>query len=471
MNNQGFAFRQLADAATDILVMMDKQGKICLANQNAQILEVATPQGDLGAQLPQGEFSDFYQTYQESMRRQAPQMSHLMVRDRLYQTSFYPHANHCAVCFHDITEKTDLSAELKQLSSRLNFAENIAQLGYWEFDWHHKRIYWSAQMYKIFGVNPQEVRYKRNIFKDYVYPDDLPQYWAQLQELIKHRHPVEGQLRIRRADNQVIYCVYKASVVQEGAQSKIAGTFQDVSKFILTQQALEKAKFMAEKANRDKSYFLAQASHDLRQPMQALNIFIAAMFDEGLSKKQQEILEKIEASAHNLNNLLNNLLDISKLDSGGIKYEPQEFNIGSLIRNIAKEYAELASCKHIKFHTLVHNGEVYSDPILIERIIRNLLSNAFKYTQSKIVLGCKREQDHIRIMILDNGPGISEQERNKIFEEFYQSPQIIDNRKQGAGLGLTIVSKIAAVIDTKIEISSIPGRGSCFSFLLPLLKF
>ena len=471
MNTQGFAFRQLADATTDILVMIDKQGKICLANQHAQVLGLNTSQNALGAQLPLSTFPDIYQTYQDCMRRQIPQMRHLQLYNRLYQTSFYPQKDKCVVCFHDITEKSELSAELKQLSSRLNFAENIAQLGYWEFDWQQKRIYWSAQMYKIFGLTPQEVRYKRNIFKDYVYPDDLPQYWAQLQELIKHRHPVEGQLRIRRPDNQIIYCAYKASIIQEGAQSKIAGTFQDISEFIKIQHALEKAKFMAEKANRDKSYFLAQASHDLRQPMQALNIFIAAMFDEGLNKKQQEILEKIEASAHNLNNLLNNLLDISKLDSGGIKYEPQEFNIGNLIRNIAKEYRELASCKHIKFHALVHNGEVYSDPILIERIIRNLLSNAFKYAQSKIVLGCKREQDYIRIMILDNGPGISEAEKSKIFEEFYQSPQIVDNRKQGAGLGLTIVSKIAAVIDTQIEISSIPGRGSCFSFLLPLLKF
>ena len=216
---------------------------------------------------------------------------------------------------------------------------------------------------------------------------------------------------------------------------------------------------------------MAQASHDLRQPMQALNIFIATLFEEGLSSRQHEILSKIETSAHNLNNLLNNLLDISKLESGGIKYEPQAFNIGQLIKNISHEYSELASCKHIKFHALVHNGEVYSDPILIERIIRNLLSNAFKYAKNKIVLGCKRQQDYIRIMVLDNGPGISDDDKSKIFDEFYQSPQITDNRKHGAGLGLTIVSKIATVIDTKIEITTIPGRGCCFSFLLPLLKF
>ena len=471
MSNQGFDFRQLANASKDILVMMDKQGEICLANRSAHILGLNLHKGELHNRLPPTEFPDFYQIYTHSLMHQTPEMSHFRIQERLYQTSFYPQGDKCVVCFHDITEKTELSTELKELSSRLSFAENIAQLGYWEFDWQHKRIYWTTQMYKIFGLSPQDVQYKRNIFKEYIYPDDLPQYWENLKKLINKRCPIEGQLRICRPNKQIIYCIYKASIVQEDNQSKIAGTFQDISKFIETQQALEKARFIAEKANRDKSYFLAQASHDLRQPMQALNIFIAALFDEKLSAKEYDILTKIESSAQNLSNLLNNLLDISKLDSGGIKYEPQEFNIGRLIQNISAEYSELASCKHIKFHTLIHNGDVYSDPILIERIIRNLLSNAFKYTKNKIVLGCKKEQDNIRIMVLDNGPGVSENDKKKIFEEFYQSPDIIDNRKQGAGLGLTIVSKIATVIDTEIEINSILGQGSCFSFLLPLLKF
>ncbi len=467
MSNQGCDFKPLADAATDILLKINKQGNVILANQNAHILGLNEYADSLTQLLPESKFPDFYRLCKQSIELQTPEIGHFRIGDRLYQTHFHPKLTDCIVCLRDITEPAEISSELKQVSSRLNFAENIAQLGYWEFDWRHKRIYWSAQMYKIFGLNPQTVHYKRNIFKDYVYPNDLPQYWENLKKLIRHRQPVEGQLRIRRADNTLIYCAYKASIMQD----KIAGTFQDITQFIKIQQELEKAKFSAEKANRDKSYFLAQASHDLRQPMQALNIFIATLFEEGLSSRQHEILSKIETSAHNLNNLLNNLLDISKLESGGIKYEPQEFNIGQLIKNISHEYSELASCKHIKFHALVHNGEVYSDPILIERIIRNLLSNAFKYAKSKIVLGCKRQQDYIRIMVLDNGPGISDDDKSKIFDEFYQSPQITDNRKHGAGLGLTIVSKIATVIDTKIEITTIPGRGCCFSFLLPLLKF
>ena len=471
MNITTASLRALSDAATDILIFLDKDGHLILSNQSAHTLGLEQLGQEIVTLLPPTNFPKFYQSYQQSLLKQSQEMCHIYIQERLYQTTFYPHKHNCAVCFHDITENFQLSNELRELSNRLDFAEKTAQIGYWELDWQQKKIYWSAEMYNIFGLSPQQVNYKRNVFKEHIYPEDLPQYKEQLQKLIKNKHPIEGRLRLLLPTKKIIYCSYKASIISTDNHPKIAGTFQDITSFIKAQQALEKAKYAAEKANRDKSYFLAQASHDLRQPMQALNIFIAALFDEKLSAKEHDILSKIEASAQNLSNLLNNLLDISKLDSGGIKYEPQEFNIGGLIQNIANEYSELASCKHIKFHALIHNGDVYSDPILIERIIRNLLSNAFKYTKNKIVLGCKREQDNIRIMILDNGPGISEAEKSKIFEEFYQSSDIIDNRKQGAGLGLTIVSKIATVIDTKIEISSKLGQGSCFSFLLPLLKF
>ena len=464
-------FKFLADISTDILLALDQNGRICRANRHAGSLWPQAEGKTLEDILPAAQYPRLHQMFDNGFRFRFADVCRLVFRERVYTVSLFPKKGNCALCFHDITENLQLAAELRQTTERLEFAEAIAKIGYWELDWKLKKMYWSAEMYRIFGVNPAEVSSKRNLISEFIFPEDLPQYKQKLQELIKQEHPVEGRLRIRRANGKIAHCFYKASVIRQNDAAKIAGTFQDLTTLVEIQQDLEQAKQAAEKSSRDKSYFLAQASHDLRQPMQALNIFIGALFGEGLNGKQCEILEKIEASAMNLNNLLSNLLDISKLDSGGIKYEPQEFNIGKLLRNISAEYAELACCRHIKFHALLHNGDVYSDPILIERIVRNLLSNAFKYTRSKIVLGCKKEKSAIRIMVLDNGPGIPQSELSKIFEEFYQSPHIADNRKNGAGLGLTIVSKIAAIINTRIEISTIPGRGSCFSFLLPLLQF
>ena len=458
MSNQGCDFKPLADAATDILLKINKQGNVILANQNAHILGLNEYADSLTQLLPESKFPDFYRLCKQSIELQTPEIGHFRIGDRLYQTHFHPKLTDCIVCFRDITESAEISSELKQVSSRLNFAENIAQLGYWEFDWHHKRIYWSAQMYKIFGLNPQTVHYKRNIFKDYVYPNDLPQYWENLKKLIRHRQPVEGQLRIRRADNTLIYCAYKASIMQD----KIAGTFQDITQFIKIQQELEKAKFSAEKANRDKSYFLAQASHDLRQPMQALNIFIATLFEEGLSSRQYEILSKIETSAHNLNNLLNNLLDISNLDAKGVNINKKEFDLYDVIKRIKKEIKYKLQNKDIRFKVVNCHQKIKSDEFLVERILRNFISNAIKYTKNKILVGCLKYQNKIRIMVLDNGIGIDEKEISLIFTPYYQSPNIQDNRAKGSGLGLAIAKKTANALEAEVGVKSEIGKGSNF---------
>lgn len=259
-------------------------------------------------------------------------------------------------------------------------------------------------------------------------------------------------------------------MLREGERNKIAGTFQDITKLIEMQKDLEKAKRSAEASDRSKSYFLAQASHDLRQPMQALRIFISTLEEEPLDNRQKELLGKISASADNLNNLLDNLLDISKLDSEGFEACLGNFDISDLLKNIFFEFHEIARSRGIHFHTSLCHYTVCSDALLVERVIRNLLSNAFKYTRNKVLLGCKRENDRIRVLVMDNGEGITAEEKERIFDEFYQSRNINDNSRSGAGLGLSIVRRISDILGLDISVDSRPGRGSNFSFLLPLEK-
>ena len=181
-------------------------------------------------------------------------------------------------------------------------------------------------------------------------------------------------------------------------------------------------------------------------------------------------MQKIEDSAENLNSLLDNLLDISKIEAGGIEYHPSVFDIGLLISGLAREYRALAQSRQIDFRYIPLHQYVQSDPILIERVIRNLLNNAFKYTKDKVVLGVRNRKNDIRIVVMDNGCGIAPEDKANIFKDFYQSKQCFNCKKQGAGLGLAIVSRIAALLNTQIEVDSKLGQGSSFCFNIPKNK-
>ena len=197
---------------------------------------------------------------------------------------------------------------------------------------------------------------------------------------------------------------------------------------------------------------------------------LAALAEHPLPQTLRELTNKAEISAENLRLMLDNFLDVSRLDVGGIKYHPREFDIGGLMLRIASESADLAAEKSIKFHCLGRKQTVWGDPVLIERIIRNLLENALKFTRNKIVLGSRKEKNKLRIMILDNGNGIIPEEKELIFKEFYQSRRQKGRQYGGSGLGLAIVNKLTMLMKSRLDLDTIPGRGSCFSFTLPLYK-
>ena len=358
----------------------------------------------------------------------------------------------------------ELQTIINKLSDRLDFAENIAKLGYWEIDFANKKIFWSKEMFNIFGFTPDSLKFNRKIFREHVLEEDLDLYKEKLKRLLKKRIPIEGKLRIKTRHNTIKYCLFKANIIKENGVEKIAGIFQDISEFVLKQIELKSANQEAERINIAKSYFLAQASHDLRQPLQALSIFVAALHDEQLNDKQRNLVNKIKQSSTGLGELLNNLLDISKIESGGIEYNEVTFDIGVLIKRLYGELIDIADDKHIKLKQCNCHHIVKSDPFLIERILRNLVSNALKYCKTKVLIGCKSYRDKVRIFVIDDGVGISESDMEHLFDEFYQSKEIENNQAQGAGLGLSIVKKISTLIGADIKVISKPGYSSCFYF-------
>lgn len=163
-------------------------------------------------------------------------------QNRFFNIYIYSHNGKAAQCWEDITERRQLSRSLHRTSERLEFAEKTTGLGYWELDIKARKLYWSAQMYRLFGLDARSVSHKRNIIRDRILPVDYPLYHQKLHELVHSGKPVDGILRLRRSDDAVIYCTFKAAMLREGERNKIAGTFQDITKLIEMQKDLEKAK-------------------------------------------------------------------------------------------------------------------------------------------------------------------------------------------------------------------------------------
>ena len=228
---------------------------------------------------------------------------------------------------------------------------------------------------------------------------------------------------------------------------------------------LRRKKEEAERANFDKSRFLAAASHDLRQPMHALGLFVGELHSRLDTQDQRKIANKIEESVEALSSLLDSLLDISKLDAGIVIPQIQGVDIDALIKRLAQDFVSVAQRKNITLRVRSMHAMVLSDPVLLERILLNLLSNAIRYTPQNgtVILACRKRGDDLRIEVRDNGIGIPSEEQQNIFREFVQLANNARDRSKGIGLGLAIVDRLSKLLHHPLSLRSAPNRGSTFA--------
>ncbi len=230
---------------------------------------------------------------------------------------------------------------------------------------------------------------------------------------------------------------------------------------------LEAAKEEAERANRAKSLFLASASHDLRQPMHAMRMYIAALRHQVKDKEAQAIVTDIEAVSNSTARLLNALLDVSRLEAGAVHPHFEVFAVQEVFRRVGRSFRPEAYRKNLQLRFVPTTAYVRSDPDLLERIIANFTSNAIRYTASgKVLIGCRRRGDSIAIEVWDTGTGIPDEHRTAVFEDFHQVRNHERDRSKGLGLGLSIVRRLAQCLDHRIEHDSVLGKGSRFAVLV-----
>lgn len=292
---------------------------------------------------------------------------------------------------------------------------------------------------------------------------------AELSDLLKRADP---PIQIRsesssdyRLQNGQVFEIRQTPLVQGGR----VVTFTDISDRIKREKALQKARKEAEQANAAKTRFLAAASHDLRQPIHALGLFFAELSDRVYSPETALVIGQVEDSIASINSMLNALLDVSKLDAGVVKPSIESFALTTLFERLQGEFQAIAAENHNELRIRSTFATVHTDPSMLERMLRNLIGNALRYTQhGKILVAARPYGRNLIIQVWDTGSGIPHDQLDDIFIEFHQLQNPARDRRQGLGLGLAIVKRLAQLLNHGLKVTSNLGRGSCFSITLPL---
>ena len=237
----------------------------------------------------------------------------------------------------------------------------------------------------------------------------------------------------------------------------------------MEKQAADAARLEAEVANRAKTQFLGAASHDLRQPLHAMGLFAEALRQRTHDAAVADLVNSINESVDALDGLFTELLDITRIDAGAVTVARQPVALAELFRRLRLTFEPTAFEKGLTLRFRGAGRVVHSDPLLLERILRNLLANAIRYTDDGTVLvSARRRGGRVQIGVWDTGRGIAEADQQRVFEEFYQVPgsALAPQQRKGMGLGLAIVSRLAALIEAPLALRSQPGRGSVFTLLV-----
>jgi signal transduction histidine kinase/CheY-like chemotaxis protein len=238
-------------------------------------------------------------------------------------------------------------------------------------------------------------------------------------------------------------------------------------------QELRLKKEEAESANLAKSRFLAAASHDLRQPTHALGMFVARLGQLPLDAPTRQLVASLEASVQSMQDLLDGLLDVSRLDAGAVQVQRGPVSLGDMFQNLRRALQPLAESKGLRLRIRPSSYWVTSDPVLLQRMVINLANNAIRYTErGSVMISCRRVEggSGVRLDVADSGIGISPEHQKDIFREFYQVGNSGRDRAQGLGLGLNIVERTAQLLGHSISIRSALGCGTRFSIQLPITQ-
>ncbi len=388
----------------------------------------------------------------------------------------------------------DANAAIQYNREILQTALDHVRQGIAVFDKEHQLICWNRQFGDILDLPPSLIRVGINLAdmlrfnarRSEVPPDRLDEFVRQqLERYLSGSEPfrerfaepgVAIEVRANRMPDggivttftDITASVEAAKALERANESLERRVHERTEELTKLNAALARAKGEADAANISKTKFLAAASHDILQPLNAARLYVTSLIERQRGADDRPLIENIDASLEAVEEIFGALLDISRLDTGVMRPEFASFHIDDLMRQIAVEFAPLAVSKRLALTFVPCSLVVRSDRRLLRRLIQNLVSNAIKYTpQGRVLVGCRRRGDHLRIDVYDTGLGIPEEKQRDIFMEFHRLDQGA-RIARGLGLGLSIVERVARVLGATVELTSTPGLGSHFAVSVPL---
>jgi PAS domain S-box-containing protein len=381
----------------------------------------------------------------------------------------------------DVTESQLARAALEESQERLHRALDGSGLALWDLDVPGQTVYLSEAWSEMLGGPPQESRCSAQQLLDLVPPEDLPAIREALEPVLRGRsarYLVEH--RVRRRDGGLLWIHSEGRVADrnaDGAPLRILGINRDITQARLAEQELRVARDAADAANQAKSQFLATMSHEIRTPLNGIIGMTRLLLDQPLAPEVRRHAELIDFSAEALLSLVNDILDVSKIEAGQMEIESVPFDLHSLLEELGTLYRLRASEKGLSFRFRIASAvprQVQADPARIRQVLLNLLGNALKFTREGwIGLEARATQESaawvLEFRVTDTGVGIPAEAQPQLFTRFMQADTSTSRKFGGSGLGLAIVRQLVDLMGGTVAVTSEPGRGSRFIVTLPVL--
>lgn len=377
-----------------------------------------------------------------------------------------------------ILQNKEKEEKLSITSQRLEFALEASKLGIWEWDLTDNSVQFDQRWGEILGIPFDELKMELSTWESRVHPDDLEACNRDIKAYLNGETPRYVNIhRMQHIDGHWVYILDQGKVSardKEGNPIRFTGTHLDITKQKEQENEIALARNKAVLAERSKSQFLANMSHEIRTPMNGILGMVDLLNDTKLSVEQKEMIDSIQSSGSSLMSLLNDILDISKIDSGKMELEQKAFSLTKLIKETTDILKPQANEKGIHLnYELCKNSDCYliGDTVRLKQVLLNLISNSIKFTKvGEVILKSifDPSQDLLTLTVNDTGIGIPKEKQNQLFEEFVQADSSITRNYGGTGLGLSICKKIIDLMEGEISLESKEGKGTTFKVLIPL---
>jgi PAS domain S-box-containing protein len=497
-------FRSLAENIPDPVFRYDRNGRRLYANPASGVISghpVAALVGALpsdGHLLMSGDAAKLMDGIRQVFKSNKSLSLDLVSLDRdgkrrEYQMLLTPEHNESAEVAAVLGLARDTTAIRDAERRMVEFVAHLPGFAYTFMlapDGHGSFPFVSPGIEKLVGLKPKDVKDDMAPLLALAHPDDVPRILASMRESARTMTPYHVEVRASQAGlpwrwlelRSVPLRLADGSTLWHGIMLDIDERKRNEAELEVHRHHLEKlvdertqalsiAKDAAEAATRAKSHFLAAASHDLRQPLQAIGLFNQALAMTHLDERQKGISTNLSKSVSSLSELLNDLLDLSRLDVGIIEPHPEALEVADLLETIQAEFDGVCRKKNLRLR-LVSSSQgltLFSDGNLLLTLLRNLVSNAVKYTpRGGVLVSIRQRGNRALIQVWDTGIGIAPEQMDSIFEEYFQVNNPARDRAKGVGLGLTIVKRLSHLLGILLRVRSREGRGSVFELCVPL---